>query len=233
MIIKRPLPNAVTYDLSSSAQTTITLPTGSSWKSGLHWHEHHVEYLRVVRGRVRVRLGDTVSVHSAASDEVGPNKHKTAEIRISKNMRHEWSRAEFDGEDVVVVERTEPADGEKAIFFWNLNGVILDGQEDSEAQMSELKGGKKSFAALLQRTVREVWVILNVFVIFRALDNFPVLVGFPEPYRALDRVLTHLILRLVGILAGIWRIEPVRRRYTPEFAFRKWEERTKRQRKQE
>ena len=36
--------------------TTITLPPGSPWTSGLHWHETYAEYLQIIR--------DVASVHA-------------------------------------------------------------------------------------------------------------------------------------------------------------------------
>lgn len=226
-IIKRPLPNAVTYDLSSPYHVTITLPSGSTWSSGLHWHESHVEYLRIVKGRVRVRLGDTVRMISAATHDTGSSIENVKETRVDKHMRHEWSRAELNGEDVVVIERTEPTDGEKAIFFWNLNGVILDAQ-------SRLKTRNATgFTVRPRQTLIELWLTLNLFVIFRSLDNFPVFLGLPERYHWAERIATHSVLQVAFILAYIWTIEPVDIRYTPEDIFREWQGGRKRHQKHE
>jgi uncharacterized RmlC-like cupin family protein len=110
-IITRGLPNAVVYNLSDQFQTTITLPSGSTWTSGLHWHETHTEYLRLVKGTIRVRLGNTTSIISA-HDSPEP-----MEVKVERNVWHEWSRATPDGEEVIVIERTDPADHENHLFF--------------------------------------------------------------------------------------------------------------------
>lgn len=226
-IIKRGLPNAVTYDLSAPDHVTITLPTGSTWSSGLHWHERHVEYLLVVQGAVRVRLGDMVHVISAATDDV-------KEIRVDRHIRHEWSRADPDGEDVVVTERTEPQDGEKALFFWNLNGVILDAQAEAGKQRSQQKSMLAVYTAWLWQVWADLRVTLSLFVIFRSLDNFPVfdisravsstLLTPIKPELGVwaEWCLTHLVLGAAAALAWAWRIEPVRREYTPDDVYRKW-----------
>ena len=118
-VIERPLPNGVIYDMSTVGHVRITLPKSSTWSSGLHWHETHDEYLRVVKGTIRVRLGDSRQVISATDGN-------QPEIKVPRYAWHEWQRAAPDGEEVVVIERTDPDDNDKAIFFWNLNGVILN-----------------------------------------------------------------------------------------------------------
>ncbi|MCJ1233927.1 hypothetical protein MMC14_001885 [Varicellaria rhodocarpa] len=107
-LITRSWPNAVIYDLTHPSHTKITLPRGSTWSSGLHWHETHIEYLRVLKGSVRVRLGDTFSIISVS--KAGDNK--PVDVKVDQYQMHEWSRADLDGEEVVVVERTDPVDGE-------------------------------------------------------------------------------------------------------------------------
>lgn len=239
--IQRDPPDAVIYDLSQPDHVTVTLPTHSTWTSGLHWHEHHVEYLRVVRGSIHLTLGSsqTTRVISAAGD--GPhdeNNHN--EIRIDRNVWHEWRRAEVDaGEDVVVIERTEPDDGEKAVFFWNLNGVVLTAQ----------KGGIPC-PPYMPRRVHDsfvgMWLTLGLFSIFRELDNFPVFINVLRAFaergftfregtlghtllRRVDSVVSHLILFVVSRIARLFGIVAVRESFTPEPARRRWIEMTSRE----
>lgn len=47
-------------------------------------------------------------------------------IRIDRFVAHEWKRASANGEEVVVQEWTDMADGAKEVFFRNLNSVIVD-----------------------------------------------------------------------------------------------------------
>ncbi|RSL59321.1 hypothetical protein CEP53_005863 [Fusarium sp. AF-6] len=158
-VIDRPLPNAVTYDLSTTGQVKITLPESSTWSSGLHWHETHDEYLKVIKGTIRVQLGSTIQYISATENE-------QPEIKVARYVWHEWQRAVPDGE-VVVIERTVPDDNEKAIFFWNLNGVILDAprlMSDPSSAVSRLPGRFRGLAL-------DFWITLNLFVIFNHFDN--------------------------------------------------------------
>ncbi|KAI0893795.1 hypothetical protein F4806DRAFT_136200 [Annulohypoxylon nitens] len=129
----RPAPAAVTYDLSMPDQATITVPPGSSWTSGPHWHEKHTEFLQVLSGRSRVTLGERTFVVSKGDGVV----------TVPRGVVHEWRRADREGEcrgengdgvrgedeegeELVVREWTEPKDGAKEVFFRNLNGLVLD-----------------------------------------------------------------------------------------------------------
>lgn len=228
LTITRPPPSAVTYDLHKPNITTITLPTFSTWSSGLHWHETHTEYLRVVKGYIRVRLG-------AQTHILGPT---SPEVRVDRGVWHEWRRAEKGGEDVVVEERTDPADGEKAIFFWNLNGVIL------EAQKMGGDPGKvlRVFPARLRSLVLDWWTTLGLFVIFRALDNVPAFLDVPGFVDGLDLglwrvgtipgarrflilvdyIFAHLVLWFSSWLGWALRVNPVRREFTPAEEYDQW-----------
>ena len=220
-VIERPLPNAVTYDLSTSGQVKITLPESSTWSSGLHWHETHDEYLKVIKGTIRVQLGKTIQYISASENE-------QPEIKVGRYVWHEWQRAEPDGE-VVVIERTEPDDNEKAIFFWNLNGVILDAPRllnDPSSLVSRLPGR-------VQGLVLDFWITLNLFVIFNHLDNIPVFLNAPSFantsngtllswLQGLDRLVSHAVLVLASWGGWAFRIQPVNRQFTPADVYTKW-----------
>lgn len=223
LVIKRDAPDAVVYDLSEPHQVTITLPAGSTWSSGLHWHERHVEYLRVVKGTVQVTLDSQTRTISASDAET--------EVRVDRNVWHEWSRADIeDEEDLVVVERTEPEDGEKAIFFWNLNGVILKAQ------------GMRCppyMPKLLHGLLLDAWVTLSLFAIFRVLDNVPVFVNILHAFskrgfvfadktlghtalRAVDVVISRVLLFLASALSLLFGIRAVRDEFTPDGARQTW-----------
>lgn len=85
--------------------STIVIPPRSKWTTTPHWHETHTEYIRILRGRVRLRLGNATKV-------VGP---EDGEVRIDKFVVHEYMRADVDQreegkdhEDVEVLEWTDP-----------------------------------------------------------------------------------------------------------------------------
>lgn len=222
-VIKREAPDAVVYDLSEPHQVTITLPASSTWSSGLHWHERHVEYLRVIKGSVQVTLDSQVRTISASDSET--------EVRVDRNVWHEWRRADIeDDEDVVVVERTDPEDGEKAVFFWNLNGVILKAQ------------GLKCppyMPKLLHGLLLDAWVTLSLFAIFRVLDNVPVFVNILQAFskrgfvfaektlghtalRAVDVVISRILLLLASAISLLFGIRAVREEFTPDKARQNW-----------
>ena len=201
-IITRQGSLAVIYDLSKPYQTTITLPVGSSWTSGLHWHETHDEYLHVLQGSIRVRLGSSTHI-----------LHVGQQAKVSRFWRHEWSRADVStGEEVIVLERTEPADDEKHLFFWNLNGVILSS-----------KG---------ERWWSEWLIMLRLFMIFYTLDNWPVLCEMSYVRRSASGVLaakieswiTRVVLASAVLLGGLLGLEAVDTRLTPPELMCRWQE---------
>ena len=224
-IIERGLPNAVIYDLSQPGHVTITLPPNSSWSSGLHWHETHIEYLKVVKGSIFVQLESNFIAVTATTDA-------QPEIKINRHAWHEWRRAEPDGE-VVVVERTDPEDNDKAIFFWNLNGVILDAPKLLSEPVSMLS----RFPPQLRGWALDFWITLNLFVIFSYLDNVPVFIDMPGIVRRLgiptniaaaniftviDVFASRLVLYLSSWVGGILDLKPVRSEYTPQASYQSW-----------
>jgi mannose-6-phosphate isomerase-like protein (cupin superfamily) len=231
-VINRAGPAAVTYDLSDPHRVRITVPAGSRWSSGLHWHETHTEYLRVVSGRARVRLGDVTKVFGASDGEV----------RVDRSVWHQWEaddgvstgegKEEGEGDDLVVEERTEPEDGDKAVFFWNLNGVILS----ASAKKPGWRVPKWLWGLGL-----DFWVTLNLFVIFGRLDNVPVFLDLrwwlarlglrlrpvqgsitAQAIDLVDWAVSHAVLALAGWVGWLFGVQAVAREYTPEAEYRSW-----------
>lgn len=218
-VIARPLPHAVVYNLTARDRVTITLPPQSAWSSGLHWHQDHDEYLRVVRGRIRVTLGGETRVVAGGDPEVA----------IPRYAWHSWQRAEMDGV-VVVEERTAPADLQKAVFFWNLNGVVMDAPA-LDATLGRLP-------VRLRGVLVDFWITLSLFVIFYRLDNFPVFLDVPrlaqrfvpwlggpgvsQAAQRVDWFCTHAVLWLAAGVGRILGVVPVQRRYTPAPIFAQW-----------
>ncbi|KAK1216412.1 hypothetical protein PQX77_020965 [Marasmius sp. AFHP31] len=139
-IFTRPLPQAVTYDLSIPDQATITLPPQSTWTSGPHWHETHTEYLQVLSGHAEIRLGGKIL------QSVGPDD---GVITVPRYTIHEWKRSNFDGpeDDLVMREWTDPKDGMKEVFFRSVNGLVLDAIRDGEGSW-RMRTSEGSMASL-------------------------------------------------------------------------------------
>ena len=173
-----------------------------------------------------MRLGDTSSIVSVS--KAGDNK--PVDVKVDPYRMHEWSRADPDGEEVVVEERTDPVDGEKRLFFWNLNGVVLKAQ-----------GVEKPWIlpGWVFRLMMDWWLTLNLFVIFNSLDNFPVLLDISETLLSWgivvrDRSVIHrllcviemrfsrIVLMTVSLLGWVVGLEPVRREFTPENKYQEW-----------
>lgn len=160
----RPAPGAVVYDVSQEHVVTISVPPQSTWTSGLHWHEKHTEYLQVVMGRARIMLDGNTRVYGP-SDGV---------IEVPKFTIHEWQReakgyARADGEemkDLVVREWTVPADGQKEMFFRMLNSYLIEPEPQRLHRWLPLPS---SLLVWLEQRV----VLLQLFTIFREMDNWP------------------------------------------------------------
>lgn len=112
-------------DPSRHGMTQITLPERSTWTPGLHWHEQHIEYFKVLKGQVLIRLD---GVSKLVTPEDGPQ-------RVDRFVVHEFMRAdrskqdaEKDPGEVVTEEWTDPEDGVKHVFFRNIFSTL----EDSE-----------------------------------------------------------------------------------------------------
>jgi uncharacterized RmlC-like cupin family protein len=222
-VIERQLPNGVRYDLTTPGQVVVLLPPTSTWSSGLHWHESHTEYLKVIQGSIKVRVGTTERIVSASATN-------QPEIRIDKYVWHEWQRAHQDGEEVVVIERTDPADGEKALFFWNLNGVIL--------HLPRMLSDPSSFLSRSPRVVAQplltFLIELNLMVIFAHLDNVPAFFNLPDsrlrlgnfvPARILlmmEWFTSHIVLSVAALLGWMLGLRPVSKKYTPEPEYTDW-----------
>ncbi|KAI0159560.1 hypothetical protein GGR57DRAFT_428745 [Xylariaceae sp. FL1272] len=152
----RPAPSAVTYDLSVPDRATITLPPGSTWTSGPHWHSTHTEFLQVLSGQAEVMLAGEVLAAVGPTDGV---------VTVTRNTIHEWRRSQSAGldEDLVVREWTDPKDGQKEAFFRNLNGIISDAIKDGDGSWR-------------MRTLD-----LELFNLFWRQDNWPVILAASWP----------------------------------------------------
>jgi hypothetical protein len=134
------------------------------------------------------------------------------------------------GEEVVVIERTDPADGEKTVLFWNVNGVILQAQSLAKPQTLP----KWIFGLIV-----ELWVTLNLFFIFSDLDNFPVFFDVTrifhkrrialEDRSAMYYVLhattsfcSQILLKTLSFVSRLMGFESVRPELTPEDVYREW-----------
>jgi hypothetical protein len=223
-------------------KTTIALPRGSAWTSGLHFHATHVEYLRLRMGSIFVELENQIKVFSALSGgefpvTAGQSVQQGLIIQVPRYARHNWGRAEHyigSGErhvlngydkmpedwldEVIVEEWTEPSDLDKPLFFWNLNRVITT-PSDSVLPLRQ---------SLARSLLGDWWIPFQLFVIFYELDNWPVFFSLTnrlEPYlgdplgRWLEKKSEHMMIFAVlftaKVMAWILRVTAVTRERTP------------------
>lgn len=170
---------------STKSVVTITFRTGSDVPgTGLHWHETHTEYLQVVEGYALITLGDHTAVFTK-EDGV---------ITIPRYTIHQYMRADKtkEGEagkdmDLVVREWTEPADGDKEVFFRNILSLLMDRKDTLRGNLS---------------------MFLSIMVVAWAHDNYPVfwkgpgILGGTRQARVM-RIATY---SLMGSLAFLGRI---------------------------
>ena len=180
---------------SPSTAVTIRIPSFSSWSSGLHYHATHTEYLRVLSGAALVT---TISMTGRSTK---PCTKADGPIRIDRFVIHEWGRASDKGEEVVVQEWTDPADGAKEVFFRNLNSVILDVDRILEGVL-----------ILLPKDWLIEWQIL---VICAGMDNFPVFTQSLGAGVAM-RIFGKIVLWLVALTGALFGLKPWYEDYTPE-----------------
>jgi hypothetical protein len=152
------------------------------WTSGPHWHETHTEYLQVLQGRASVTLAGETKVY-------GPDD---GVVVVERFTVHEWRRADDEGGELMVQEWTEPQDGEKEVFFRMLNSFLAEPRPEKMYR-------RLSFPLLLGESWVESWVVLvQLFVIFRELDNWPILVGTKGRGDRVTWTITHTVLWFVS-----------------------------------
>ena len=172
-------------DPSRPGVTQITLPEKSTWTPGPHWHESYVEYFKVLRGRVLVRL-DGVSRIVTPED---------GSVKVEKFVVHEFMRADRDKPDdekddgeVITEEWTDPADGQKHVFFRNVFSTIQD---------REKYWGR--------------WTSLQALFTISHYDNYIVIAPGKLSYPA-----THALFVGVKVIGWMVGLKPWIETYTPE-----------------
>ena len=216
------------FNTSTVPPTIVTLHVGSEFTTQYHWHATHTEYLRVVSGAALITVSGVSKIYTA-QDGVA---------QIPRYARHEWMRIDrsahlltkpqrdaqevyyreheeeeiekLKGEELVAEEWTDPADGQKEIFFRNLFSTVLEPQYGSEA----------SWLGELCRT-------LQVMCVMWELDNYVVLVDFGGWRGGWRKVVeTAFTYTVVGFLMTLGRIcgcKGVNEEYTPRHLIQSWE----------
>jgi hypothetical protein len=128
--------------------------------------------------------------------------------------RRDW------GDEVIVEEWTAPMDLTKPLFFWNLNGVVMAG-EDTDAGTSLLKMARWMLGGW--------WVPFQLFVIFRKLDNWPVFLSLEgvgigrRLERSVEYAVSFLGLFVVGLVGRVLGVKAVAEERTPNELWTAWQ----------
>lgn len=152
--ITRPHPSLSTFTFPTTPSTTIniTLPPTSTFTTSPHFHVSHTEYIRVLCSAALVTIGNRTLILQSSDASEGDTD--VGVLEIPRGARHEWIRFDRDpallsaqqrevqrswlkgaGEeeverlrkkDLIVEEWTDPADGQKEVFFRNLFGTLLE-----------------------------------------------------------------------------------------------------------
>ena len=232
----RPPPESITFSFPppASLDTTTIQPTiinfhiGSELSTQYHWHTTHTEYVRVTSGAALITVSGVSKIYTA----------KDGAARVPRYARHEWMR--FDrpaqllgkgqretqeaylrehgkegieklrGEDLIAEEWTDPADGQKEIFFRNLFSTASEPQYRSD--MSWLG---------------ELWKTLQIMCVMWEMDNYLVLVdfgGYRGGWRELvEAAFTYTVMGFLMRLGRTCGCKAVNQEYTPKHLIRRWE----------
>ena len=232
----RPPPTSTTF--SFPPPTSLNSPTipptivhihvGSEFTTQNHWHVTHTEYIRVTSGAALITVSGVSKIYTA-QDGVA---------RVPRHARHEWMRFDrparlvsggqrevqeaylrdhgkeeierLKGEDVIAEEWTDPADGQKEIFFRNIFSTLLEPQYGPNVSR-----------------LGELWRTLQIMCVMWELDNYLVLVdlgGRRGGWRALiEAAFTFAVMGSMMILGRLCGCRAVSEEYTPRYLIKRWE----------
>ena len=234
----RPPPVSTTFSFPPPASpnsptfppTIITFHVGSNFSTQNHWHTSHTEYIRVTSGAALITVSGVSKVYTA----------KDGVAEVPRYARHEWmrfdrpaqllSRAErvaqevylrehekeeiesLKGEDLIAEEWTDPADGQKEIFFRNIFSTLLEPRYESNMP-----------------TLGEIRKMLQIMCVMWELDNYLVFVdfgGWRGGWRAVaEAAFTYTLMGCLMILGRSLGCRAVSEEYTPKHLNERWESR--------
>jgi hypothetical protein len=158
------------------------------------------------------------------------NWGRARESLISRRFLHVQIAFPEDADDEVIVEEwTDPADISKALFFWNLNGVITASQDMS---LTERQG-------IVEVVFGSWWLPFQLFVMFWELDNWPILFRFNHSTgiyftnsicnrleMLAEYLTTFIVLFTATLLSKILGVRAVSQKRTPEGLWNAYQKRS-------
>lgn len=214
-----PLPGAATHSVKDPSKAHLTIPVGSAFTTGHHWHNDHAEHFKVLAGALLVTLNNKSFVVTDASPVVtvprkarhelmrwdcpGRKGHqKAAQEIFKKDMLAKGESKTLEKlrtQDVESDEWTTPADGEKEVFFRNICGAFLEPR-------TGLFG--------------EVLRFVHIVIIYRGLDTSLVILDMGAEdghgWRGMVEEMTWgVVSGMAGLIGGALGLHPVSEAYTP------------------
>jgi hypothetical protein len=176
---------------------TVTFHTGPDIpRTGLHWHEKHTEYLQVLQGCALITVGDRTAVFTK-DDGV---------VTVPRFTIHGFGRADDTEEgrgsrdiELIMREWTDPADGDKELFFRNILGLVKD--------------WKKTLLG-------NVAMGISALVVSSGHDSYPVFWNGPAMFGkgvqvAVMRASTYTVLGLADVVGWLGGFRAEYEEYTP------------------
>jgi hypothetical protein len=124
-------------------------------------------------------------------------------------------------EEVVVSEWTSPSSILKPLFFWNLNRVLMPSTTP--------RAKPRCATRVLRWMLGGYWIPFQLFVIFFALDNYPVFISLEglgsatKVAHLVEHILTFAVLFVASLVGGICGVEAVSEERTPVGLWEAWE----------
>ena len=232
----RPPPDSSTFSFSPPTSlntnvippTVITFHVGSELSTQYHWHTTHTEYLRVRSGAALIMVSGVSRIYTA----------QDGTAQIPRYARHEWMRFDrpahllsrgqreaqeayfrehgkeeiekLQGEDLIAEEWTNPADGQKEMFFRNLFSTASEPQYASNVSW-----------------LGDLWKTLQIMCVMWEMDNYLVLVdfgGWRGGWRELvEAAFTYMVMGCMMALGRLCGCRAVSEEYTPKGLIQRWE----------
>ena len=223
-----PPPGAATHAFKDPSKTHVSVPAGSSWTSGRHWHDNHVEHFKVLSGAILITVNNSSSILTRTSpaltipckarhevmrwDCSGRKDHqKAAQEAFRKEMSANGQSKELEkltAQEVEAEEWTAPADGEKEVFFRNLFSAA-----------SEPRSGP----------LGRILIFVHIVIIYQALDAKMVILDMGAEggngWRGMvEEILWWIVMVMAGLIGSVLGLKPVNEAYTPGGLISKGEE---------
>lgn len=223
-----PSPGAASLSLDDDPSIVhATIPVGSNWTSGRHWHDDHAEHWKVISGAMLITVNNNsfvvtdtspiVSISRKARHELmrwdcpGRKDHQhAAQQAFEEQMKAKGQSMELESlraQAVEAEEWTTPADGEKQIFFRNVLSAT-----------SEPRNG------ILGNILR----FIHILIIFQGLDARMVILDLGaedgKGWRGMVEEMIWWALQEMACMIGfVLGLQPVNEAYTPGRSISQWQ----------